>query len=34
VFVKMLLSARMKLALVAIGSMVAAAVIGGCPWGP
>jgi hypothetical protein len=30
----MLLSARFKLALVAIGSMVTAAMIGGCPWGP
>lgn len=30
----MLLSARVKLAVVAIGSIVAAALIGGCPWGP
>jgi len=30
----MLLSARVKLALLAVGSVVAAAVIGGCPWGP
>src|SRR5947208_8511467 len=30
----MLLSARFKLALVAIGSVVTAAMIGGCPWGP
>jgi hypothetical protein len=30
----MSISARVKLALVAVGSVVAAAVIGGCPWGP
>jgi hypothetical protein len=30
----MLVSARLRLALVAIGSIVAAALIGGCPWGP
>jgi hypothetical protein len=30
----MLVSARMKLALLAIGSIVGAAVMGGCPWGP
>jgi|GraSoiStandDraft_4_1057263.scaffolds.fasta_scaffold137029_3 hypothetical protein len=30
----MSISARLKLALVAVGSVVAAAVIGGCPWGP
>src|SRR5439155_20563095 len=30
----MLLSARFKLALVTIGSVVTAALIGGCPWGP
>jgi hypothetical protein len=30
----MVLSARLKLALLAVGSVVAAAVIGGCPWGP
>jgi hypothetical protein len=30
----MLLSARVRLALLAAGSVVAAAVIGGCPWGP
>jgi hypothetical protein len=30
----MLVSARIKLALLAIGSVVAAALIGGCPWGP
>ena len=29
-----MLSARVKLALLAIGSIVAAALIGGCPWGP
>jgi len=27
-------SARIKLALLAIGSVVAAAVVGGAPWGP
>ena len=27
-------SARIKLTLVAIGSIVAAALLGGCPWGP
>jgi len=27
-------SARIKLALVAIGAIVAAALLGGCPWGP
>jgi hypothetical protein len=26
--------ARLKLALISVGSVVAAAVIGGCPWGP
>jgi len=30
----MLLSARIKLALLAVGSIVGAALIGGCPWGP
>jgi hypothetical protein len=30
----MSISARLKLALIAVGSVVAAAVIGGCPWGP
>jgi hypothetical protein len=30
----MLLSARVKLALLAIGSIVSAAALGGCPWGP
>jgi hypothetical protein len=30
----MLVTARLKLALLAIGSIVAAALIGGCPWGP
>jgi len=30
----MVSSARVKLALLAIGSIVTAAVIGGCPWGP
>jgi hypothetical protein len=29
-----MLSARLKLALLAIGSVVAAALIGGSPWGP
>ena len=29
-----MLSARLKFALLAIGSVVAAALIGGCPWGP
>ena len=29
-----MLSARLKLGLLAIGSVVAAALIGGCPWGP
>jgi len=28
------MSARVKLALLAIGSIVAAALIGGIPWGP
>jgi len=28
------MSARIKLALLAIGSIVAAAVVGGLPWGP
>jgi hypothetical protein len=27
-------SARIKLALFAIGSIVGAALMGGCPWGP
>jgi hypothetical protein len=27
-------SARIKLALLAIGSIVGAALVGGCPWGP
>jgi hypothetical protein len=30
----MSISARMKLALISVGSVVAAAVVGGCPWGP
>ncbi len=30
----MLVAARLKLALLAIGSIAAAALIGGCPWGP
>jgi hypothetical protein len=30
----MLVTARLKLALLAIGSIAAAALIGGCPWGP
>jgi hypothetical protein len=30
----MLASARIKLALLAIGSIVEAALMGGCPWGP
>jgi hypothetical protein len=30
----MLVTARLKLALLAVGSIVAAALIGGCPWGP
>jgi hypothetical protein len=30
----MFLSARFKLALLAVGSIAAAALIGGCPWGP
>jgi hypothetical protein len=30
----MLVTARLKLALLAIGSIVTAALIGGCPWGP
>jgi hypothetical protein len=30
----MSISARLKLALIAVGSVAAAAVIGGCPWGP
>jgi hypothetical protein len=30
----MTISARFKLALIAVGSVVAAAAIGGCPWGP
>jgi hypothetical protein len=29
-----MLSARVKLALLAIGSVVAAALVGGTPWGP
>jgi hypothetical protein len=32
--VERMVSARMKLALLAIGSVVAAALVGGCPWGP
>jgi hypothetical protein len=30
----MSISARLKLVLISVGSVVAAAVIGGCPWGP
>ena len=29
-----MLSARLKLGLLAIGSVIAAALVGGCPWGP
>jgi len=29
-----LVSPRIKLAAVAIGAVVAAALLGGCPWGP
>jgi hypothetical protein len=30
----MLLTARVKLALLVLGSAVAASFMGGCPWGP
>jgi hypothetical protein len=30
----MSISARLKLALISVGSVVAAAVGGGCPWAP
>jgi hypothetical protein len=29
-----LVSPRMRLAAVAVGAVIAAAVLGGCPWGP